>query len=254
MGAISHEKSSDVSIRRFRPEDLEVVQRLYKETRFYGAGSPTRIAISRALLSFTAYALYFSFFAGLCVILQNPSGKWRYMGIAITVISGLLLASMIIPIGMFIFFGLRAYFKGDMKDVATFYRLRESQKDEAGASSFWVAEVETGVQGQKEVVGCVGLDYFSSEDKTEAELKRMLVAPGFRGRGIAKKLMEALLDHAREHKLKEVYLQTTGLNDKAVIMYKKTGWYMAKREVFRAGLMTGEGYIFRWKLDGQQNS
>ena len=44
-----------------------------------------------------------------------------------------------------------------MKDVAAFYRLRESQKDEAGASSFLVAEVETGVEGQRELVGCVGL-------------------------------------------------------------------------------------------------
>ena len=77
----------------------------------------------------------------------------------------------------------------------------------------------------------------------------MLVSPAFRGRGIAKKLMQVLLDHAREHKLKEVVLHTTWLNDKAVIMYKKTGWELTKTESFKAGLLHGEGYFFRWKLD-----
>ncbi|KAL0569751.1 hypothetical protein V5O48_012212 [Marasmius crinis-equi] len=250
MGTKGKESPMDVSVRTFRPEDLKQVQRLYQQTRFYGAGSPTRLAFSRFLLSPTAYVLYACFFMGTCIFLRSPPGYLRYFGATVSVLSGVAIWSIAFPIGMFIFFGLRALLRGDMKDVATHYRLTEAQRGVRGASSFWVAEVET--PAGKKIVGSVGLDHFSNDDTTKAELRRMFVSPDFRGHGIAKKLMNALLDHAREQGLEEVYLQTTGLNDKAVIMYQKTGWELVKKHVWRRLLLEGEGYDFCWRLDREE--
>ena len=93
------------------------------------------------------------------MIVQNPPGRWRYLGIVIAFVSVPLVTAVVVAIG--IHFGLQSLFGGDIRHVATFYRLRESQKDDADASSFWVAEVETGLEGKKELVRCVGLGVFN---------------------------------------------------------------------------------------------
>ncbi|KAG7096097.1 hypothetical protein E1B28_006773 [Marasmius oreades] len=245
MGA--HEQESlKISIRVFRPEDLQDVQKLYIETRIHGSGSPFRLAVRRHLLTPLSYGFYSLFFIGIWIFLRNPSGCLRVLGTVFIVSSVVFVIGTGFPIGMFAYFGFRSLYRGDMKDVATHYRVRESQREIAGGSSFWVAEAE--MAGGRKIVGCVGLDCFSNDDSTEGELKRMFVSPAFRGHGIATKLMQALLEHARKHGLKHVYLQTTWLNDKAVVMYKKTGWQMVKKQTFRAGFVKGEGYDFRMNL------
>ncbi|KAG7093079.1 hypothetical protein E1B28_009367 [Marasmius oreades] len=275
MGAHGQE-SLKISIRVFRPEDLQDVQKLYIETRIHGcacvqfyfyfspeqlldlfrsppssptAGSPFRLALRQYLLTPLSYGFYSLFFIGICIFLRNPIGYLRVLGTVFIVSSVVFVVGTGFPIGMFAYFGFRSLYRGDMKDVATHYRVRESQMEiVAGASSFWVAEAEMAGGRLRKIVGCVGLDCFSNDDSTEGELKRMFVSPAFRGHGIATKLMQALLEHARKHGLKHIYLQTTALNDKAVVMYKKTGWQMVKKQTFRVGFLKGEGYDFRMKL------
>ncbi|KAF9254528.1 acyl-CoA N-acyltransferase [Marasmius fiardii PR-910] len=251
MGGKGHseqqQQSLNISVRVFSPEDLSEVQKLFIESRTYGSGSPLRLGIRLNMLTPIAYGFYATFFIGTCLRQRNPDGYLRLLGTSLIFSSLLFIVGTVFPIGMFVFFGFRALYRGDMKDVATHYQLRESQKD-TSASSFWVAEVDAA--SGKQIVGCIGLDCFTNDDPTEGELRRMLVSPAFRGHGIAKKLMSALLEHARDRGLKQVFLSTTALNDKAVVMYMKTGWELVRKQVFSAGFVKGETFDFRMKLEG----
>jgi GNAT superfamily N-acetyltransferase len=69
--------------------------------------------------------------------------------------------------------------------------------------------------------GCGGVQFFDSE---YGELKRMFVRPSFRGLGLAKLMLEHLEDHAREHHIPLMRLET-GIHQTAAIgLYKRTGY------------------------------
>lgn len=97
----------------------------------------------------------------------------------------------------------------DLADIDGFYR--------KGAGDFWVAE--TG----GEIAGTIAL--IDIGDGLGA-LRKMFVAPAFRGRehGIAKKLLDVLLDHARTRGLSAVYLGTTAKFLAAHRFYEKNGF------------------------------
>ena len=52
----------------------------------------------------------------------------------------------------------------------------------------------------------------------------MFVDPGYRGRGVNRLVMDALLDWAKARKLTEVRLQVYSENDSAIRAYEKTGF------------------------------
>ncbi|KAF6758360.1 acyl-CoA N-acyltransferase [Ephemerocybe angulata] len=104
--------------------------------------------------------------------------------------------------------------KHDMANIAEYY---------AHENGFWVAVV-TGRDGTERVVGCVGLDSRTQENKTQSELRRMSVSEHYRRRGIAMELIKALVSHARERGLKKVVLSTTSYQGTARSLYKKLGW------------------------------
>jgi N-acetylglutamate synthase-like GNAT family acetyltransferase len=64
---------------------------------------------------------------------------------------------------------------------------------------YWVA-----VSNEK-AIGTIGLTMISSE---QIVLKRMFVSPEFRGKGVAKLLLNTLLNWAEETKMKAIYLGT----------------------------------------------
>nr|BFE62815.1 GNAT family N-acetyltransferase [Dactylosporangium thailandense] len=71
--------------------------------------------------------------------------------------------------------------------------------------------------------GCVGFRTFA-EDETTAELKRMYVAPQFRGLGIAKALLRAVEDAAREAGRKRMWLETGTAQPEAIGLYERSGY------------------------------
>ncbi len=56
------------------------------------------------------------------------------------------------------------------------------------------------------------------------EVKRVFVDPGFRGKGVAEKVMIGLEDYAREHGCKGMILETGDLQHAAIALYKKLGY------------------------------
>ena len=97
----------------------------------------------------------------------------------------------------------------DLADIATFYQ--------SGTGGFWVA------RANGEVVGTVGLKDIGSG---QAALRKMFVASPFRGRefGVAGKLLDALLAHARTQGVVEIFLGTTAKFLAAHRFYEKKGF------------------------------
>ncbi|MEV6927184.1 GNAT family N-acetyltransferase [Dactylosporangium sp. NPDC051485] len=71
--------------------------------------------------------------------------------------------------------------------------------------------------------GCAGFRTFA-EDETTAELKRMYVAPEFRGRGIAKALLSAVEGVARETGRSRIWLETGTAQPEAIGLYERSGY------------------------------
>jgi GNAT superfamily N-acetyltransferase len=105
----------------------------------------------------------------------------------------------------------------DLANIPDFYQ--------SGTGGFWVARAED------EVVGTVGLKDIGSR---QAALRKMFVASPFRGRefGVAGKLLDALLAHARTHGVVEIFLGTTDKFLAAHRFYEKKGF----EELPKAGL------------------
>jgi len=97
----------------------------------------------------------------------------------------------------------------DLRDVDGFYR--------KGRGEFWVA-----LDGDK-VVGSIALVDIGNG---QAALRKMFVKTSHRGagQGVARSLLERLLQHARDHRLREIYLGTTSKFLAAHRFYEKMGF------------------------------
>ena len=56
----------------------------------------------------------------------------------------------------------------------------------------------------------------------------MSVSSRFQRRGIASRLLEQLIDHAKGNALKEIYLTTTQYQTAGIALYKKAGFKFVK--------------------------
>ncbi len=71
-------------------------------------------------------------------------------------------------------------------------------------------------------VGCGAL--VPIEDEV-AEIKRMFVVPGERGRGIARKILEELARFARDFEYDAIRLETGVKQPESIALYGKSGFY-----------------------------
>ena len=100
----------------------------------------------------------------------------------------------------------------DLKDINKTYMSGD------GCSHMWVAE------WNGKVVGMVGLLHNESHKPGVAELQRMSVSPVCRRMGIARKLLDELLQHAKEQRFDKIVLTTTSAQTPAIGLYKKYGF------------------------------
>lgn len=80
-----------------------------------------------------------------------------------------------------------------------------------------------------EPVGCGGWrlvapDTAGAGRRDTAEVKRMYTAPAARGRGVARSLLRALEDRAREAGLHRLILETGDLQPEAIAFYERAGY------------------------------
>lgn len=112
---------------------------------------------------------------------------------------------------------------GDMHDIQASF-----MDSEGGKKCFWVAVDRA---ANNKIVGCVG-GYPSKEfDPTEYfELVRMAVDESYRSCGVARKVVSALEDFAREQQYKHVNLTTLDGMKPAMAFYSRNG-YSIQRQV-----------------------
>ena len=106
----------------------------------------------------------------------------------------------------------------DLLDVAGFYR--------RGNGEFWVAD-----GGGGSIAGSVAL--IDIGDGRMA-LRKMFVAPAQRGDGLAARLLDVALVHARAHDAREVLLGTTDAFRAAHRFYEKHGFARIDRDALPA--------------------
>ena len=75
-----------------------------------------------------------------------------------------------------------------------------------------------------EPVGCGGVRIFPEAGEGVAEIKRMYVVPGVRGRGIARRLLAELETAAREAGCRQVRLETGHRQPEAIGLYTASGY------------------------------
>lgn len=61
-------------------------------------------------------------------------------------------------------------------------------------------------------------------NETTAEIKRMFVKQGFRGRGLSKLVLNALEEHIKVKGYKRIILETGGQQPEAISLYRKFGY------------------------------
>ena len=108
-------------------------------------------------------------------------------------------------------FGLALDFDGtdrDITDIETHYL------DRGGV--FEVIENDEGT-----IVGTVGL--YPLDERT-VELRKMYFAPEIRGRGLGKKLLQEMIEKARNLGYLRIYLETASVLKQAVHLYEKAGF------------------------------
>jgi len=123
----------------------------------------------------------------------------------------------------------------DLSDIDGFYR--------TGDGDFWLAEAGD------EVVGSIALVDIGDG---QAALRKMFVKPGFRGQqtGIAKNLLDTLLEHARKRKFSTIILGTTPKFLAAHRFYEKNGFVRVEAEALPASFprMAVDEYFYQLDL------
>ncbi|MEZ7197925.1 GNAT family N-acetyltransferase [Pseudodesulfovibrio karagichevae] len=105
----------------------------------------------------------------------------------------------------------------DLRDILGYYQ--------HGAGNFWLAFEED------ELIGTIALKDVGGG---VCALRKMFVKKAFRGRerGVGAKLMQTLLDRARDHGVREIYLGTVDVYHAAHRFYEKSGFVeIARNEV-----------------------
>ncbi|KAH9483480.1 putative N-acetyltransferase camello [Psilocybe cubensis] len=150
---------------------------------------------------------------------------------------------------------------GDLADIGKHYcklDVVDEKADGEGVpsrnwrSGFWVAEV---VEDAKRpvIVGCVGLGKsyaYSSEDETSAELRRLVISPRYRHKGIGRKLIQTVVHFAREHQIETIYLTTSSYQQPAINLYKKLGFHLEGKREMTIQMQKWKIYAFRLNVNG----
>ena len=77
---------------------------------------------------------------------------------------------------------------------------------------------------EEKILGCGGIAPLAGGEVTTCELKKMYFYPELRGKGFGKKLMDRLIEDARNLGYQKCYLETVERMDRANHLYNKYGF------------------------------
>ena len=102
----------------------------------------------------------------------------------------------------------------DLRKIPTIYQ------DDGG--DFWV------IVSDRKIIGTIGLKILDRESCV-GEIKRMAVLPEYQGKGYGRLLLDNLIDEARKKSLSILRLDTMKSYEKALNLYRSTGFYEIER-------------------------
>ena len=110
---------------------------------------------------------------------------------------------------------IETWFKLEQSDLDTFAHIDDSIIVQGG--QIFLAADDNG-----QVVGCCALK--PHPESNCHELAKMAVSPEAQGKGIGRKLGEALLDYARSHGMKRIFLEGNTRLEASIALYRKLGF------------------------------
>ena len=110
---------------------------------------------------------------------------------------------------------IETYFRLEQSDLNTFTHIDDSIIGNGG-------QIFLAISADSQVLGCCALKPHPEADCYE--LAKMAVAPEAQGKGIGRKLGEALLDYAKSHGVKRIFLEGNTRLEASIALYRKLGF------------------------------
>lgn len=110
-----------------------------------------------------------------------------------------------------------AYFELELDHLSRYYNSGSE------ARTYFILTEESG-----RVIGGVGMEKFPGFDRC-AEVQKLYVAEGWKGRGYGKLLMKTIEEYARAAGFRRLYLETHSNLEVAMRMYEKYGFHLIGR-------------------------
>ena len=110
-----------------------------------------------------------------------------------------------------------AYFELELDHLSRYYNSGSE------ARTYFILTEESG-----RVIGGVGMEKFPGFDRC-AEVQKLYVAEGWKGRGYGKLLMKTIEEYARAAGFRRLYLETHSNLEVAMRMYEKYGFHLSGR-------------------------
>lgn len=191
----------EVKIRSYQNRDFESCREIFTQGMEQLVGLATRVVLPK----------YCGVLVALSVFVILAAVKWTSWMLAYYVFfCVVLLALLYIDIYIECWRFIKECLATDLYNIEKTYMSGDG-------SHMWVAEFDG------KVVGMVGLVVYNHKPGV-AELQRMSVSPVCRRMGIAKKLLDELLQHAKEQRFDKLVLTTTSAQTPAIRLYKKWGF------------------------------
>ena len=110
---------------------------------------------------------------------------------------------------------IETYFRLEQSDLDTFAHIDDSIIGRGG-------QIFLAINADSQVLGCCALKPHPETDSYE--LAKMAVSPDAQGKGIGRKLGEELLDYAKSHGVKRIFLEGNTRLVASIALYRKLGF------------------------------
>ncbi|KAL9961729.1 hypothetical protein ACROYT_G030731 [Oculina patagonica] len=203
-GQLSSMANDTVRIRAYNNADLQDCQEIFAQGMKQLINLVARVIFPKYLRFFAALSVFV--LAVLAALQWTVTTRLLYIFTCF-----FMLAFLYIRVYMECWKFINSCLEMDLKNIEKSYMSSDG-------SHMWVAE------WNGKVVGIVGLIHNESHKPGVAEIQRMSVSPVCRRMGIARKLLDALLKHAKDQHFEKIVLTTTSAQTPAIRLYKKYGF------------------------------